>query len=131
MVHKFDDNISVTNAYAPQVATAIEKTGSSVDMAKWNNYAAICQLKATAAFAGDVVCVIAESTDGSTWSNTYLGTVTLSSSTVTDAIDVVEVRAEQMSDDYRYLRVELTPADGTGCVIAASNVRFNPRYAAP
>ncbi len=128
-MHTFEENIKVTVGLTPQIATAIEKTGGFCDMAKYNNFAAICQLAATAAFGGDVTCVIAESTDSTAWSNKYLGTVTLSSSTTTNQIDTVECRAEQMTDDYRYLRVEMTPAAGTGDLISASNVRFGARYA--
>jgi len=128
-MHKFEENCleSVAICAAATYRTATEVDGTYVDMAKYNNYVAIIEAAGATQYLGDLTCVIAESTDHSTWSNTYLATVTIASAT-TNAIDTVEIRAEEMSDGYRYARVEVTPATGTGNMISAVNVQFNPRF---
>lgn len=128
-MHKFEENVSVDIGIAPGEAyTAAEKTGVGVDMAKYNNCAFAIAVAAKTENQGALTCVIAESTDNSTYSNTYLATVTLASSTTADGIDTVECRAEEMSDGYRYLRAEVTPAAGTENAFSVVNMRFNPRY---
>ena len=128
-MHKFEQNVSVDIGIAPaDNYTAAEKVGVGADMAKYNNFCAAIVVASATQYQGALTCVIAESTDDSTWSNTYLATVTIASSTTADGIDTVEVRAEEMSDGYRYLRLEVTPAAGTGNAFAAVNMRFNPRF---
>lgn len=130
-MHKGSENIKLTDAIAvaETYRTAQVVNGVSVDMAKYNNYAAVVHVAGATQWQGDLTAVIAESTDDSTWSDTYLATLTIESAT-TDTAQSVEVRAEEMSDGYRYLRVEVTPATGTGNLFDAVNARFNPRYAA-
>ena len=129
-MHKFEENVAVDIGIAPAAAyTNAEKAGESADMAKYNNYCAAILVGAKTQYQGALTCVIAESTDDSTWSNTYLATVTLASSTDTDQVDSLEVRAEEMSDGYRYLRCEITPAAGTVNLFSVVNMRFNPRFA--
>jgi len=129
-MHKGSENLKVTVGIPPQEITAAEKAGTGVDMAKFNNFMAVIQQAAATQYLGDVTCVIAESTDNSTFSNTYLATTTISSNTATDQIATVECKGENMTAGYRYLRVEITPAAGTVNPVSASNVRFNPRFAA-
>ena len=128
-MHTFEKNVLESVAIAPQSITAAEKVGVGVDMAKFNNYCAIVSIVGATQYQGALTCVIAESTDDSTYSNTYLATVTIASAT-TDRLDTVEIAAEKLSDGYRYLRVEVTPAAGTVNTISAVNLRFNPRFAA-
>ena len=128
-MHKFEENVKETVAIAPQSITASEKAGTGVDMAKFNNYCAVITIVGATQYQGALTCVIAESTDDSTYSDTYLATVTIASAT-TDRVDTVEIRAEEMTAGYRYARVEVTPAAGTVNTIAAVNLRFNPRFAA-
>jgi len=127
-MHKFTENCQPTVGIPSQNITAAEKAGTGVDMAKYRNFAAIVSQKAATQYLGDITCVIAESTDNSTFSNTYLATTTISSNTATDQVSTVECRADQMTAGYRYLRVEITPAAGTVNPVAAMNVRFNPRF---
>ncbi len=129
MIHKFENNVLETVAVKPKASTAAENAGTGVDMAKFRNYVAVVMLAAATQYSGALTAVIAESTDNSTYSDTYLATVTIASTTAADGVDTVEVRAEQMTAGYRYLRVELTPV-GTVSNIAAVNLRFNPRFAA-
>lgn len=128
-MHKFEENVSVDVGIAPSATyTDAEEDGAGVDMAKYNNFAAAIVVASATENQGALVVVIAESTDNSTYSNTYLATVTLASSTTAHGIDTVEVRAEEMSDGYRYLRAEVTPAAGTENAFAVINQRFNPRF---
>ena len=128
-MHKFEENVSIDVGIPPcDVYTAAEKAGTGVDMAKYNNYAAIIAMASATEHQGALTCVIAESTDDSTYSDTYLATVTIASSTTADGVDTVEVRAEEMSDGYRYLRAEVTPAAGTENAFSVANARFNPRF---
>lgn len=132
-MHKFEHNAKITPAVpaSSTYRTAGEAAGASVDMAKYHSFAAIIECEAATQWQGALVCVIAESTDDSTWSNTYLATSTIASSTTVEQTDTVEISADEMSDGYRYARVEITPAAGTGNMFSAVNVRFNPRYASP
>lgn len=122
---KFSDGIPVAATYR----TAAAVTGVGVDMAKYNNYAAIITVAGATQWQGALTVVIAESTDNATFSTTYLATVTVATAT-TVQVDAVEISDEKMSDGYRYLRAEATPAAGTGNLFAIVNARFNPRYAA-
>jgi len=132
-MHKASENATITNAIpvAATYRTAGSATGVGVDMAKYNNYAAIINVAFETAWQGALTCSIAESTDNTTFSTAYLATVTIASSTDTNQAESLEVRAEEMTDGYRYLRVEVAPAAGTGNLYSAVNVRFNPRYLAP
>lgn len=129
-MHKFENVCLESVAIVPAVTyrTAAKVLGAGVDMAKYNNLVAIITAKGANVDVGALTCVIAESTDNSTYSGTYLATVTIASSTTTDSIDTVEIRAEQMTDGYRYARVEVTPAASTQNLFAAVNVQFNARY---
>jgi len=98
-------------------------------MAKFNNFVGVILQAGATQYQGAVTYVIAESTDDSTYSNTYLATVTVASAT-TDQVDTIEIRAEEMTDAYRYARVEATPAAGTANAISVVNLRYNPRFAA-
>ncbi len=129
-MRKGSENLSVTVAIPPQDVTAAEKTGSGVDMAKFNNLMVIVQQKAATQYLGDITCVLAESTDNTTFSNTYLATATISSNTTTDQIATVECKGSDLTAGYRYVRAEITPAAGTVNPVSAVNVRFNPRFAA-
>ena len=130
-MHKFEENVLETIGIAPPVAyyTNAEKAGTGVDMAKFNNYVAVIACASATQWQGALTAVIAESTDNATYSNTYLATVTIASSTTADQVDTVECREEEMTDGYRYLRVEITPAAGTGNAFSAVNLKFNPRFA--
>jgi len=128
-MHKFEQNVSIDVGITPTATyTDQEEAGTGVDMAKYNNYAAIIAIAGATQYQGALTCVIAESTDDSTYSNTYLATVTIASSTNTDQVDTLEVRAEEMTDAYRYLRMEVTPAAGSANAFSVVNARFNPRF---
>jgi hypothetical protein len=129
-MHVFEKSVLETVGVAPMFYTAVEKTGVGVDMAKFNNYVAIIQRTAVTQYGGALTAVIAESTDNTTYSDTYLATVTIASSTTTDQIDTVEVKASDLSAGYRYLRCEVTPGAGTQNYFSCTNLRFNPRFAA-
>ncbi len=132
MAHEMDENIKYGVGIAPAVHGTTEVTGTGVDMAKYNNYVAAVVSGSSAAFQGALTVVIAESTDNVTFSDTYLATMTLVSSTASTvtaiACDSLEVRDEEMSDGYRYLRIEITPATGTGNLYSVINEQHNPRY---
>lgn len=130
-MHKVSENIkfSVGIVVAATYRTAAEVDGVGVDMAKYNNFAAVVNVAGATQWQGALTCVIAESTDNSTFSDTFLATLTIASAT-TNTAQSVEVRAEEMSDGYRYLRCEVTPAAGTGNMFDSVNAQFNPRYAA-
>jgi len=121
---KIDDAIPVTSTY--RTAAAVE--GEAVDMAKYHNYAAVITVAGATQWQGDLVCKIAEGTTSTQFSTAYLATKTISTAT-TNQVEVIEVSDQQMSDGYRYLRVEVDPSTGTGNMFAAVNCRFNPRYA--
>ena len=132
-MHKGSENIKLSDAInvAATYRTAGSATGDGVDMAKYNNYAAVVHVAAATQWQGDLTCYIAESTDDSTYSTAYLATLTIASSTTADTAQSLEVRSEEMSDGYRYLRAEVHPAAGTGNLYDAVNAQFNPRYLAP
>jgi orotidine-5'-phosphate decarboxylase len=129
MNRTFGDNVLQTVGITPKTSTAAENAGAGVDMAKYHNYVAVVQLTAATQYSGPLTAVIAESTDNTTYSDTYLATVTIASTTATNGIAIVEVSAEKMSEGYRYLRVEATPT-GTVSLISAANLQFNPRFGA-
>lgn len=131
-MHKFSDNIKLTEAIpvAATYRTAGAVNGAAVDMAKYNNFAALIHVAGATQWQGALTCVVAEGTTSTQFSTAYLATLTIASGT-TDTAQSVEVRAEQMSDGYRYLRPTITPAAGTGNLFDAVNVQLNPRYAAP
>jgi hypothetical protein len=131
-MHTASENAKISYAIpvAATYRTAGSATGVGVDMAKYNNYAAIINVAGATQWQGALTCSIAESTDNTTFSTAYLATLTIATAT-THTAQSLEVRAEQMTDDYRYLRVEVAPASGTGNLYSAVNVQFNPRYLAP
>ncbi len=131
-MHRFKENVKfdVGLMTTSTATTSTVSTGTGVDMKKYNNF---CGLIAgvVAAGAGPLTAYIAESTDAATFNQTkYVATVAISSATTpyTGYGGSIEVRAEQMSDGYRYLRVEVLPTSGTGNVISIANCRFNSRY---
>jgi hypothetical protein len=131
-MHKFTENSKIEVALAPQtIATAsTEVAGAGVDMRDYRIFTAVCMLAAAAAHGADVVCHIAESIDDSTWSNTYLATATLQTDATVNDIKTMEIKSADLSDGYRYVRVEMTPGDSTKDVVGAVNIRSKPRYAA-
>ena len=122
---KVDDSIAVPATYR----TANAVNGAAVDMAKYHDFAGIITVTGATQWLGAITAVIAEGPPSTQFSTTFLATKTIASAT-TNQIEVVEVSADEMSDGYRYLRMELTPAAGTGNMFAAVNSRFNPRYGA-
>ena len=131
-MHKASENVKITYSIpvAATYRTAAQVTGVGVDMAKYNNFAGIINAAGATQWQGALTCYIAESTDNATFSTTFLATLTIATATLHTA-QSLEVRAEEMTDAYRYLRLEVTPAAGTGNLFSADNVRFNPRYLAP
>lgn len=130
-MHKFSENIkSDVGLMTLSTATsATVSTGTSVDMAKYNNFAGVVSY-VVASNTGTTTVYIRESTNAAVWTAAYLATATLSSYATVPYIGgfgTIEVRAEQMSDGYRYLRVEVIPAAATG-VINITNLRFNSRF---
>jgi len=127
-MHKFEENVAVDIAVSPRaVTTTTEIDGVALDMAKYNNVAFAVQL-ASGTQAGALTCYIAEGTTSTQFSDTMLATVTLASSTDTDGIDTVELRAEEMTAGYRYVRLEVNPAAGDSKTLSATAMRFNPRF---
>ena len=131
-LHTATENVklSVGIAVAATYRTSAEVAGVGVDMAKFNNYAGIVNIAGATQWQGNLVIVVAESTDNSTWSDTFLATSTVASAT-TNQCESLEVRAEQMTDGYRYLRTEVTPATGTGHLFASVNAQWNARFEPP
>lgn len=130
-MHLFDENISVADgiAVAATYRTAAAVNGAAADMAKYHNFAGIITVTGATQWQGAITAVLAEGTNSTQFSTTFLATKTVATAT-TNQIEVIEISADKMSDGYRYLRMELTPAAGTGNLFAAVNGRFNPRYAA-
>ncbi len=126
-MHRFSENVKYDVGIYPRATTATLHSGTGVDMAKYNNFCAIVGA-APGTAVGALNFYIAQSTDSATWSSTYLATVSVASSASVGYGSSIEIRAEQMSDGYRYLRVEVLPIAGTLNVIAAANLRFNSRY---
>ncbi len=132
-MHSFLQNVryDVARHLAVGTATATAYTGTSADMRKYNNFAAIVSGVAAAGTndVGALVCYIVQSTDSTTYAAAALATATAASATGGLSYGtMVECRAEQMADGYRYLRVTVTPANGTANSIAIQNLRFNARY---
>lgn len=132
-MHKFAQNVRYDTGrhLVLGTATATAFTGTSADMAKYNNFVAIVSGGAQAGTndIGALVVYIAESTDTTTYSSNYLATATAASATGGLCFGtVVECRAEQMTDGYRYLRAVVVPAAGTNNSIAIQNLRFNARF---
>ena len=135
-MHRFKENVKTSIGIAAPIATSTVavfhtaglKAGIGCDMAKYNNFAGCISQVAGTQWQGDVTYYIAQSTDNTTFSTAYLATTTISSSTTTNQVGTIECRAEQMSDSYRYLRVEALPATGTGNVYSVQNLRFNSRF---
>jgi len=131
-MHKVTENHKIELALAPQnIATAsTEVDGVGVDMRDYRIFTAVCMLAAAAANGADVACHIAESTDNTTYSGTFLATATLTTATNADDIEMMEIKSADLSDGYRYVRIEMTPGDGTGDIVGAVNIRSKPRFAA-
>lgn len=130
-MHLFDENLKVDDgvAVAATYRTANAVNGAAVDMAKYHNFAGVITVTGATQWQNAITAVIAEGTTATQFSTAYLATKTVASAT-TNQIEVVEVSADKMTDGYRYLRLTLTPATGTGHLFAAVNCRFNPRYGA-
>ncbi len=130
-MHKFKENV-LANVGLMTLSTATSatvSTGTSVDMAKYNNFCGIVSY-VVASNTGTTTAYIRQSTNEAVWTSAYLATATLASYAAVPYIGgfgTIECRAEQMSDGYRYLRVEVIPAAATG-VVSITNVRFNARY---
>lgn len=130
-MHKFKENVRYDVGYMSisTSTTSTVTTGTSVDMRRYNNFCGLVGGVVTTG-AGPLTAYIRESTDAATWTAAYLATATITSAT-TPFLGYggsIEIRAEQMSNDYRYLRVEVVPQSGTGNLIAIANLRFNSRY---
>lgn len=130
-MHLLDENISVADGIPVPATyrTAAAVNGAAADMAKYHNFAGILTVTGATQWLGAITLKIAEGTNSTQFSTSHLATKTVASAT-TNQIEIIEVSADQMSDGYRYLRLEATPAAGTGNMFAAVNCRFNPRYGA-
>lgn len=130
-MHKFEENISAAvsvKAHIPGATAAVVGTG--VSLAKYNNYALACTNTFIAANGCAVTYYIAQSTDNTTFSTSYLATCTLASNTTTNQNDVIEVRAEQLTDGYTYVAgVAACASTATQQTICAMGLRWNPRFA--
>ncbi len=131
-MHRFKENVKceVGLMTLSTATSATVSTGTSVDMAKYNNFCGLVSY-VVASNTGTTTIYIRESTNQLVWTAAYLATATLASYATVPYIGgfgTIECRAEQMSDGYRYLRVEVIPAAATG-VINIANCRFNARYA--
>lgn len=128
--HTFEERFKVTIGVDPQIpnsTTAV--TGGAVSMAKYNNAAIICALTDRTQYGSNATFQIAQGTNSTQFSTVMLKTVTLSSNTQTAQIDTIEVRAEELSDGYTYIRPVVTmAATATGQEISAQVVQFNPRF---
>ena len=130
-MHLFDENIKVDDGVpvAATYRTANAVNGEAADMAKYHNFAGIITVTGATQWQNAITAVIAEGTNSTQFSTSYLATKTIASAT-TNQIEVIEVSDQAMTNGYRYLRMTLTPATGTGHLFAAVNCRFNPRYGA-
>ncbi len=128
-MHDYPSNVKITYGIPCPVAyyTAAVQTGVGVDMARHSMYDAIVEVRGATQWQGALTVQVAESTDNSTFSTAYLATATLASATTHTATSV-EVNADKMTDGYRYLRVEVTPAAGTGNMFSVVNLQRDPRY---
>lgn len=129
-MHSLEQSTNPVVAIAPKiVGSTTALAGVGVKMDKYNNFAMICMLKELAANGIDATFYIAESTDNSTFSTSYLKTCTLASNTETAQVDTIEVRADELSDGYYYVRGEVKmTATNTYQPAAAAGVQFNPRF---
>lgn len=128
-MHTFEENVKLTVGLEPTATRTDEAAnGGYVDMAKFNNCAAVIQQAGATTAQGAVTYTLQEGTNSTQFSTVGLATVTIASAT-TDQVDVIEVRAEEMTDDYVYLRVTATPAAGTANAIGVTMQQFNPRFA--
>lgn len=129
-MHRFKENIKYDQGIQPQVpGTGTRITGNYVWMAKYNNFAMGCMLAAHTQITAGATFYIAESTDSTHWSTLRMATATLSSSTTTCTCTTIEVRAEEMTNLYQYLRGEVVmSATCNTAAIAAGYMRFNARY---
>lgn len=136
-MHKFSDNVKydvgrMLNSVSVSTSTsATVTTGTSVDMRYYNNFVGLVG-GAVGAGASALTAYITEATFATGVFNQAkpLATAAIASATspYTGYGGSVEVRAEQMSDGHRFLRVEVKPTSGTGNRIAIANLRFNSRY---
>lgn len=131
-MHKFSENAKLSESIPVPATyrTAQAVNGAAVDMAKFNNFAGLVHRAGATQWLGGLTCEVQEGTTSTQFSTSALATLTIASGT-TDTAQMVEVRSEQMSDGYRYLRLVVTPATGTGNMFSAMNAQFNPRYLAP
>jgi len=129
-MHNLEASTLPVVAIAPVIPNKTAATvGTGVSMAKYNNFALICLSSYEADHGTAVTFYIAESTDNSTFSTTYLATCTIASSTNAQQVDTIEVRADQLSDGYYYVRGEVTcAATSTEQRVAAAGIQFNPRF---
>ncbi len=130
-MHKFTQNVKVEIGLMTlsTATSATVSTGTSVDMKKYNNFCGVVSY-VVASNTGTTTVYIRESTDSAVWTAAYIATATLASYATVPYIGgfgTIELRAEQMTDGYRYLRVEVIPAAATG-VINIVNQRFNARF---
>lgn len=133
MTHRFQDDLKHDYGIAPKIpgATATQE-GQALSMAKFNNIAVLCMLTDRTQYGAACTFYIAEGTTSTQFSATRLATATLASNTTTPQKTAIEVRAEQLSDGYTWVRAEaVMAATATGQEISADCVRFNPRFAAP
>ncbi len=131
-MHKFKENVNVTvgRGAVGTSTTSTVSTGTGVDMKNYNNFAGIITAGIQAG-GGPLTAYIVESTDNATFNqDKYVATLAISSATspLIGYGGVIECRADQMTDGYRYLRVDVLPTTGTGNVLMVSNVRFNSRF---
>jgi len=131
-MHKLEENIKCETGVGPLIPNATAaQTGNAVSLAKYNNFALGCQLTDHASGGIGATFYIAQGTNSTQFSTSYLATCTLASNTTTDQSDVIEVRAEELSDGYTHVRGEIVmAATNTVQEVAALNIRFNPRFAA-
>ena len=130
-MHLLDENISVADGIpvAATYRTSAAVNGQAADMAKYHNFAGVVTVAGATQWQGGITVVVAEGTNSTQFSTSYLATKTIASAT-TNQIEVIEISDQAMSAGYRYLRLTATPATGTGHLFAAVNCRFNPRYGA-
>ena len=128
-MHRFEENVKLTVGLTPTATrTDAEAAGGAVDMAKYNNVVAIIQQAGETQWQGAVTYTLNEGTTSTQFGATSLATVTIASAT-TNQVDSIELRAEEMTDGYRYIRIEATPAAGSANAIGVVMAQFNPRFA--
>jgi len=128
-MHKKTGNFVTTEGIPMPVTyyTAATVTGSAVDMAKYHNYAAIVHIRGATQWQDAITAHVYEGTNSTQFSTVAIATATYASAT-THSVNEIDVRDEEMTPGYRYLRTTLTMAGGTGNMAGAINCRFNPRY---